>query len=487
MIENQTSADLLKLIQGLAAVLAQGTAEENHLSAAVEKIGQHFNLSRCLLFVLSDNNQTIEIAGQFNASDLQKLTTQKYAFSQSTKLYQLLSQGKPFVLSELSESHIEASFLDHLLAHIGIGEAEKLAVFPIYVQSKLVGCLCQQESQKRQGFRTELLPAGESIAQILSLAIARNQAKATASIEKQVQAAPGKLTASGDQLAKHEQMISAISRQLAWERTARQIICRLHATVDKDAVLQAAVDCLGQVLSVSHCLIVKSDGATSPVVTHEYAEGDNSPLGLGRTSQFPASAISCFRHKTMAIGELTGQMKPIELSREDLEHLSESGIHSMVGTPIGEDGLHGLVIVLFSNRARKWSQLEIELLETVANQCAVALKHAETYAQLKDQLFKMDVIGNLTQQLTNALELAAHSSKAPGELEAKRREPPAQLSQREMEVLKLIAQGLANREIAQRLFLTESTVELHASRIRKKLKLKSRTALVKYAYDYHLV
>ncbi|MBL0184760.1 MAG: response regulator transcription factor [Candidatus Obscuribacter sp.] len=45
----------------------------------------------------------------------------------------------------------------------------------------------------------------------------------------------------------------------------------------------------------------------------------------------------------------------------------------------------------------------------------------------------------------------------------------------------------ANKEIAQRLFLTESTVELHASRIRKKLKLKSRTALVKYACDNGLV
>jgi DNA-binding NarL/FixJ family response regulator len=37
-----------------------------------------------------------------------------------------------------------------------------------------------------------------------------------------------------------------------------------------------------------------------------------------------------------------------------------------------------------------------------------------------------------------------------------------------MEVLHLIAAGYANKEIAQRLFLTESTVELHASRIPKK-------------------
>ncbi len=96
----------------------------------------------------------------------------------------------------------------------------------------------------------------------------------------------------------------------------------------------------------------------------------------------------------------------------------------------------------------------------------------------------MNLLGNLTQQLTNTLELVSRSGKAePNEERARLAGNAPPLSLRELEVLKLIAGGLANREIAQRLFLTESTVELHASRIRKKLKLKSRTALVKYACD----
>jgi DNA-binding NarL/FixJ family response regulator len=98
----------------------------------------------------------------------------------------------------------------------------------------------------------------------------------------------------------------------------------------------------------------------------------------------------------------------------------------------------------------------------------------------------MNVIGNLTQQLTNTLELASRATTQLGK-EDRQSDPPSSLSQRELEVLRLIALGLANREIAQRLFLTESTVELHASRIRKKLKLKSRTALVKFACDHNLV
>ncbi len=100
----------------------------------------------------------------------------------------------------------------------------------------------------------------------------------------------------------------------------------------------------------------------------------------------------------------------------------------------------------------------------------------------------MNLISNLTQQLTNALDLAGRNARAERPPEVVPAEPfVTPLSSRELEVLKLIASGLANREIAQKLFLTESTVELHASRIRKKLKLKSRTALVKFACDNKLV
>ncbi|MGH9548736.1 MAG: response regulator transcription factor, partial [Terriglobales bacterium] len=143
-----------------------------------------------------------------------------------------------------------------------------------------------------------------------------------------------------------------------------------------------------------------------------------------------------------------------------------------------------VIIILESGTGRKWAPHELDMLEIAANQTAVALGHSQAYLQLKDQLFNMNLLGNLTQQLTNTLELVSRSGKTETQEDKVRQSgsaPP--LSLRELEVLKLIAGGHANREIAQKLFLTESTVELHASRIRKKLKLKSRTALVKYACD----
>lgn len=49
-----------------------------------------------------------------------------------------------------------------------------------------------------------------------------------------------------------------------------------------------------------------------------------------------------------------------------------------------------------------------------------------------------------------------------------------QLTPRERDILKLLAQGLANKVIARKLSITESTVKVHVKHLLKKMKLKSR-------------
>ena len=65
--------------------------------------------------------------------------------------------------------------------------------------------------------------------------------------------------------------------------------------------------------------------------------------------------------------------------------------------------------------------------------------------------------------------------------------PPDGLSEREVEVLRMISLGYTNAEIAAQLYLSVRTVETHRAHIQQKLRLGSRAELVRYALDHKLI
>lgn len=79
--------------------------------------------------------------------------------------------------------------------------------------------------------------------------------------------------------------------------------------------------------------------------------------------------------------------------------------------------------------------------------------------------------------------VAAQTAFAPNE--SKREE--LGITRREIEILELIAQGMSNREIAQKLFVSENTVKTHSSRVFDKLGAKRRTQAVQLGKEFGLI
>ncbi|MEJ3749422.1 response regulator transcription factor [Actinomycetes bacterium KLBMP 9797] len=108
---------------------------------------------------------------------------------------------------------------------------------------------------------------------------------------------------------------------------------------------------------------------------------------------------------------------------------------------------------------------------------AAELAHAVRVVAAGDAL----LAPNVTRRLIAEFSRLAGAPRAP------LKERVGDLTERETEVLALVAQGLSNAEIAARLVLAEQTVKTHVSRILTKLGLRDRTQAAVFAYETGVV
>jgi DNA-binding NarL/FixJ family response regulator len=109
-----------------------------------------------------------------------------------------------------------------------------------------------------------------------------------------------------------------------------------------------------------------------------------------------------------------------------------------------------------------------------------------------DALLSPEITRRVIARFASGAGPALPSADATGDAAASRRPevtPAAvgSLTEREREVFELIALGLANGEIAGRLYLGEATVKTHVSKVLQKLGLRDRIQAVVYAYEHGVV
>lgn len=103
------------------------------------------------------------------------------------------------------------------------------------------------------------------------------------------------------------------------------------------------------------------------------------------------------------------------------------------------------------------------------------LAHAVAVVARGESMLAPSLIARLLDQFTRR----PPASGLPSEL--------AQLTERELEVTRLVARGLSNAEIGDRLFLSEATVKTYVSRLLSKLTLRDRVQVAVLAYESGLV
>lgn len=182
-------------------------------------------------------------------------------------------------------------------------------------------------------------------------------------------------------------------------------------------------------------------------------------------------------------------------AEEDLEVVAEAGdIESTVRYVRGHKPD---VLVLDLNMPSGRSLGAVPEMLEASPQTSVVVLTMETDPVYAREAIQAGVLGYVLkeavdEELVNAVRLASAGKtylqpELGARLAADTGEAADGLSERELEILRLIALGHTNTEIAEQLFLSVRTIESHRAHVQQKLKLNKRSDLVRYALEHGLL
>lgn len=279
-----------------------------------------------------------------------------------------------------------------------------------------------------------------------------------------------------------KEMYSKVEQSVLEESVLNRLIVSIHSSLEVDDIVDKAARSLFEEMKVSRAVICLLQDTTQTMRIARQATSSD----LASISE-KSLIFSKYHDLLLDIGE----RRPLVVQREDTFALAQDvrseqivyGIQSMIMVPLVYQGrLLGLLHLDNCDTVRLWTSGEINLLTRIANQLGIAVSQARLYKIVETQSKSIDKLTDLCAQLNSVVT----STRELTEKQESREKVRVKLSTREIEVLRNVARGMSNKEIAEQLHITEGTTEVHVSRLRKKLNLSSRAALVRYAFENHL-
>ena len=185
----------------------------------------------------------------------------------------------------------------------------------------------------------------------------------------------------------------------------------------------------------------------------------------------------------LAAGDLEGAVEACRELEQTAANFSTSGLEAAAlhwrGAVALEQGLADEALPALRKACRRWNEagarLDIGrsrlLLGRAYRELGDDRTAAEEFSGAREEFDRLGAVGDLRRA-----EKELGKSKRPGSL-----------SEREVEVLGLVAAGLTNQEVAERLVLSKRTVDRHVSNILRKLHLRSRTEAAAFAFEHRIV